>query len=87
LPRRDAAVKGTISDFPKAEYFCVQDWTADSALNCLMNFDFSRMRFLQDFARDRARLSAAIARRANHRLDEEISATALPTRPLPANFG
>jgi hypothetical protein len=47
---RDAAVKGTISDFPKEEYFCVHDWTADSPLNCLMNFDFSRERFLQDFA-------------------------------------
>jgi len=51
LPRRDAASKGTISDFPKTEYFCAPDWTADSALNCLMNFDFSRGRLVRDFAR------------------------------------
>jgi hypothetical protein len=42
LPRRDAAVKGIISDFPKEEYFCIHHWTAVSALNCLANFDFSR---------------------------------------------
>jgi hypothetical protein len=49
LPRRDAASKGTISDFPKEEYFCVHDWTADSALNWLANFDFWRRRLGQDF--------------------------------------
>jgi len=48
-----------ISDFPKADYFCAGDWTADSVLNCLVNFDFSRGEFLQDFARDRATSSAA----------------------------
>jgi hypothetical protein len=48
---RDAASKGTTSDFQKAEYFYVRDWTADSALNCLMNFDFSRGRLVRDFAR------------------------------------
>jgi len=40
-----------ISDFPKEKYFCVHDWTADSALNCLMNFDFSRGRFCGNFER------------------------------------
>jgi hypothetical protein len=39
-----------ISDFPKAEYFYVRDWTADSALNCLMNFDFSRGRLCAVFS-------------------------------------
>jgi hypothetical protein len=31
-----------ISDFRKSKYFWFQDWTADSALSRLANFDFSR---------------------------------------------
>jgi hypothetical protein len=30
----------------EAKYFSREDWTVESALNSLMNFDFSRIRFL-----------------------------------------
>jgi hypothetical protein len=35
----------TVSDFRKQKYFWRQDWTVDSALNPLANFDFWRSRF------------------------------------------
>jgi hypothetical protein len=30
---------------PECKYFCAEDWTVESALELLANFDFSRTRF------------------------------------------
>jgi hypothetical protein len=46
MRERDGEKEPSISEKQKRKYFCRRDWTIDSLLNRLANFDFSRMRFL-----------------------------------------